>query len=120
MKTLLFILAVLFGVMPMLYARFKRIVAESGDTQYSDEPEDYDGGMAEDSFFNFGETEVEESPVQQPYFTYETPGADFATTVSKREAPAAMEEPAATPQFDLRQAVIYQTLLNNRYNYLDN
>lgn len=61
---------------------------------------------------------------ESPYFTYES---DTENTVKPRKAPkmqrqapvAAMasvaDEPVVRPQFDLRQAVISQVILNNRY-----
>ena len=115
MKTILLILVLLFGGMSTLYARFKRTLAEDGDPSDGSETQSYGRGTAERDFFDFDNDEAEEVNVQaQPeYFTYENPDVDV------KHAPVAVqqEEPEMQmrPQFDLRQAVIYQTLLNNRY-----
>ena len=71
---------------------------------------------------NDGDEALEED--ESSYFTYESDTEEIARThkapKSQRQAPvAAMTpaavEPVACPQFDLRQAVIGQVILNNRY-----
>ena len=61
---------------------------------------------------------------ESPYFTYESDADEIARTHkaprAQRTAPVAamaslVDEPAVRPQFDLRQAVISQVILNNRY-----
>lgn len=58
-----------------------------------------------------------------PYFTYESDVEEVAgmrkSPKPQRQAPVTpvtpVAEPVARPQFDLRQAVIGQVILNNRY-----
>ena len=61
---------------------------------------------------------------ESPYFTYESDAEEIARThrapKASRPAPVAAmtpvaDEPAARPRFDLRQAVISQVILNNKY-----
>ena len=60
---------------------------------------------------------------ESPYFTYESDAEEIARThtapKTQRQTPvtsvAPVAEPVARPQFDLRQAVIGQVILNNRY-----
>ena len=122
MKTWLIIMIVLFGGVSALYRRLKKAFPEGGNPQDSVEPQSFVGGEAEDSddFFDFADGEAEETVAPQPaYFTYESPEAEIHTEV--RPAPVVeVAEEMPRPQFDLRQAVIYQTLLNNRYINLQN
>ena len=114
MKYALTILFVMGSIMIALYSKFKRVLAEQEgwqDEQSSERPDE-----ETNDFFSF-EDEGEKVVVEQPsYFTYEAPDAE-QTQLRPSKAnvqPAIMEE---TPQtgFDLRQAVIYQTILNNNY-----
>ncbi len=60
---------------------------------------------------------------ESSYFTYESDAEEIARThkapKAQRQAPATVvapvAEPVVRPQFDLRQAVIGQVILNNRY-----
>lgn len=116
MKTLLLILVLLFGGASSLYARFKRTLAEDGNAADGSGSSDYDGGSAERDFFDFDGIEAEEAvPAQPTYFTYEDSAFEMKTesvgaSIQQEEVPVALR-----PAFDLRQAVIYQTLLDNRY-----
>ena len=79
-----------------------------------------------ESLFEEDEEEQEEQPMEVPsYFSYETleeedkeqhPAAAAREAQPQRPVVVAEEEPAETPAFDLRQAVIYQTILHNKYN----
>ena len=117
MKTTLLILAVLFGVMPMLFARFKRAMAENGSIRGGAAESEENSDAADGDIFNF-ENEAEDAVEQQPYFTYEAPEAETAPVQPVRAM--LTEEQPQQQRFDLRQAVIYQTLLNNRYINLEN
>ena len=78
------------------------------------------------SFESLFEEDDEEKDEEAPsYFSYETleeeerqqqPVAAVRETRPQEPVVAAVEEPVETPAFDLRQAVIYQTILNNKYN----
>ena len=80
----------------------------------------------DDGFFDFDNVENEEAVAEpQPYFTYEAPEADVAPKTVHKPAPAQptymkQETTVYEPAFDLRQAVIYQTLLNNKYINAEN
>ena len=57
---------------------------------------------------------------ENPYFTYESDTEEIAKTHRAPKAQAAVmisvaDQPVARPQFDLRQAVIHQVILDNRY-----
>ena len=116
----LWIILVMAGFVLPLFARFKRTMAEAtdsvGDTAHMEDDENKDDG-----FFDFDNVENEEAVAEpQPYFTYETLEADVAPKTAHKQAPVRptsvqQEAPVNEPAFDLRQAVIYQTLLNNKY-----
>ena len=113
------------GFVLPLFARFKRTLAETGDsagdTARTENDEDKDDG-----FFDFDNVETEEAVAQpQPYFTYEAPEAEVALKAMPKQAPARpkpvqQEAKVYEPAFDLRQAVVYQTLLNNKYINAEN
>ena len=108
MKLVLLIVFLLLGFLPTLLAQSKRRVAAAADTSSDD-------GEQEDSFFDFEEPEPAEEPASQsPYFTYEAPEAEVEHAKAPVQTAAYAEEPAR-PAFDLRQAVVYQTLLTNNY-----
>ncbi len=112
MKWVLIILFVALSFIPSLMAR-KRTAVAADDAQDA-----YDGGSdsdsQEDDFFNFGETEAEEvAPDPEPYFTYEAPQTKVDPVVEV--ATVASQEEHATPAFDLRSAIVYQTVLTNKY-----
>lgn len=108
MKYLLLILFVAISFVPSMLARAKRRAVEA--TAVDDEPS-YDG--QDDSFFDFDEPEVE-TEKQPSYFTYEASEVETKTAEPIVQAAVPVEEPVR-PTFDLRQAVIYQTLLTNNY-----
>ena len=113
------------GFVLPLFARFKRTMAETadsvGDTAHMEDDKDNDDG-----FFDFDNVESGEAVAEpQPYFTYEAPEVDVAPKTVRKPAPARptpvqQEIPVYEPAFDLRQAVIYQTLLNNKYINAEN
>ena len=121
----LWIILVMAGFVLPLFARFKRTMAETadsvGDTAHMEDDKDNDDG-----FFDFDNVESEEAVAEpQPYFTYEAPEVDVAPKTVRKPAPARptpvqQETPVYEPAFDLRQAVIYQTLLNNKYINAEN
>lgn len=73
--------------------------------------------MWETEAAEFEAEEPEEDPYgQSPYFTYEAPTVEVRT--SAPEVPAApVTQPAmlAGEEFDLRKAIIYQTVMQNNY-----
>ncbi len=113
MKTVITLLIVAVAFMVSLYRRFKRTLEETGGMEETggqsfDQPEESD--------------EVEETAFN-PYFSYEyvAPKAEAPAEPRKPQpAPAVKPQPVAAAAsspaaFDLRQAVIYQTVLNNPY-----
>ena len=99
-----------------LYRRFKRTLADSAQSSTADE-EAYDNQEVYDepSF----EYEEPAAP-SNPYFSYEYEAAKPVNDKTPKYQPVAEPQPLvdAVPQmnrFDLRQAVIYQTVLNNHY-----
>lgn len=121
----LWIILVMAGIVLPLFGKFKRTMAETGssadDTEWQQSDEQNDDG-----FFDFDKVEAEETVAQpQPYFTYEAPEAPVTPKAAKKATkacpkPVQQETPAYEPAFDLRQAVIYQTLLNNKYISAEN
>ncbi len=114
MKFALTILFVMGSIMIALYSKFKRALDEQGGWQDEQSTERPDEEI--NDFFSF-EDEGEKVVVEQPsYFTYEAPEVAQAQPSPFKASmqPAMVEE---TPQtgFDLRQAIIYQTILNNNY-----
>ena len=118
MKWIWIIVFVAFTFLPSLMARKKRLLDAAAGTHDA-----YDNGSenedVEDSFFNFDDVEAEEAaPASEPYFTYEAPQAEVEH-VAPVSTVVATEEPAM-PAFDLRSAIIYQTVLTNKYIALEN
>ena len=114
MKFALTILFVMGSIMIALYSKFKRVLAEQEGWQDEQSSERHDEET--NDFFSF-EDEGEKVVVEQPsYFTYEAPDAEQAQPrpFKANVQPAFVEENPQTG-FDLRQAVIYQTILNNNY-----
>ena len=124
MKIVWLILLVAFGVMPTLLAGAKKAAASRGiGTDDSDEHMEADDSE-DDGFFSFDEVETEKAASQQPsYFTYEDPNTNEPPVRPMAQRPMALqtegEQPTASA-FDLRHAVIYQTLLNNKYINAEN
>ena len=113
MKWIWLIVFVALTFIPSLAASKKRAQAAAAVNDDSDRED------MEDSFFNFDEVEAEEAaPAPEPYFTYEAPQAEVEH-VAPVSTVVATEEPA-TPAFDLRSAIIYQTVLSNKYISLEN
>ena len=120
MKTMLLILFVALGGMSALYRRFKRVLDESGNADGGSEQQTYGDVDAESEPAYYGDFVYEEPVAQQsPYFTYEAPDVkppDVKAPKAKSVADSVIiEERLQTKSFDLRQAVIYQTILNNPY-----
>ena len=109
------VLLIIFLVIP-LFSKAKKTLDEQTASMGGDASSDKEEGV-------FMEEEEEPQSEASPYFTYE---ADNENTyrprrAAKDNAPAAapvmssyVEEPARQ-QFDLRQAVISQVILNNKY-----
>ena len=112
MKSLLLILFVLLGGMSALYTRFKRVLAESEGRQ--DENEYEPQPCYENPFVDEDECECAAAR-QEEYFTYETADEPMAENEEASVPVMSLEEPVPQFAFDLRQAVVYQAVLNNRY-----
>lgn len=117
MSTFLIILAVVLWVGARF---FRKVKAEFADLEVTDAASEQPTHVASpvrqarpavESLF-----ESESSSTQgSPYFTYESAVVNTSgspVSALKQEAPVRVEAAAA---FDLRQAVIYQTILNNNY-----
>ena len=112
MKVTLIMLLVAGSFLWSLYRRFKRTLAETVDVDTGDE-----------QTFDEQDAVYEETATPSaPYFSYEYDmPADTKNMASPKPQPATAAKPqpvvsAERPlAFDLRQAVIYQTLLNNPY-----
>lgn len=121
MKSLLFILVMVFGGMSLLYARFKRFVQEEGVHSESYSNVDGDGDTANDDFFSFDTIETEEIVDSKPeYFSYETLEMPTEDKQKIETIVPVVEEESPRFMFDLRQAVVYHALLDNRYINLEN
>ncbi len=107
------ILIILLLVGYSLYAkRLKKAVTAASAAEEDPSLEDDQDGM----FYE----EYEEKKEEHEFFTYEAektqvPEQKSAPTVKPRPVVAAVEEEPLRPQFDLRQAVIAQVILNNGY-----
>lgn len=122
MKITWLILLVALTFLPTLMAGAKKARAGRYNEADGGDVDSADGDM-DDGFFSFDEDKSMEEAVEEPsYFTYETLEPEVKTASKQDPAPvqAAVEEPQQRPVFDLRQAVIYQTVLNNRYINADN
>ena len=90
-------------------------MAANGTLNDGSESQSFSSGETGGDFFDFDSIGAEEAiPTQREYFSYE----DAVAGEEVRPVEKVMqEEPAQVlrPAFDLRQAVIYQTLLNNQY-----
>ncbi len=118
MKTALLILVLILGGASSLYARFKRTLAEDGNAADGSETQSYAGEEAGDDFFDLDRFELEndETAPAKPdeYFTYEAPKVEVKTKPVEVKGADDSVQPVLQV-FDLRQAVVYQTLLNNPY-----
>ena len=112
MKGIFISLIIMSYVMFSLYRRFKRSIADSA-TEVTDEAYD-NQDIYEDTDFEHEEPAASSNP----YFSYEyeTPAAK-STPKPQPETVQQPQTPLATGWngFDLKQAVIYQTVLNNHY-----
>ncbi len=112
MKFTLIMLFVALSFVGSLYKRFKRTIAETADADRQDD-------------MQFDEQEPvfeQESTQENPYFSYEyeqpTSPSPAPVQVKKQRVAAAPLFVTASEQpsdFDLRQAVVFQTILNNPY-----
>ena len=119
MKAIWFILIVALSFLPSLLATAKK--SRMASAPVLDDEEESSDGSEDDGFFSFDDEEPEVVE-QSPYVAYEAPQPEVQRT--PKPAPASVqvepEELQTRPAFDLRQAVIYQTLLNNRYINAEN
>ena len=108
-----------FGILPTLLAGAKKARANRADA-FNDEADSNDDS-SDDTFFSF-DTEEPKVAEQPSYFTYEAPEPEVQCAAKPAQATVRTEEeePQPKPAFDLRQAVIYQTVLNNRYINAEN
>lgn len=110
MKILLIILFVATSIMWSLYKRFQRTVVETESERESDE-QTYDEQIPAEEVEN----------ISSPYFSYEyeVPAEKPVVKEHKPQPVAVNVQPAVANEknngFDLRQAVIYQTVLSNPY-----
>ena len=90
------------------------------DSEESAQPASYPAWEAEADDF---EEEIEEVPEENPYFTYEMPEQTYAPAAAsvphEPMAPAVPEAVQANEAFDLRKAIIYQTILQNNYSHFE-
>lgn len=110
MKTILIILFVAISLMGSLYKRFKRLTAEAENESME----------SEQTYDEVDDTVDEPSMQSAPYFSYEFDiPAEKPVERAKKPQPVANVQPVAAVErnniFDLRQAVIYQTVLCNPY-----
>ena len=119
MNTFWLILLVAVTLLPTLLAGAKK--ARASRAAAYDEVADGAEESNDDSFFNF-DTEEQREVEQPSYFTYEAPEPEVRRAPKPAQAPVrtVVEEPQPRPAFDLRQAVIYQTVLDNRYINAEN
>lgn len=115
MNTFWLILLVAVTLLPTLLSGAKK--ARANRAASYDEAADSGEETMNDDFFGF-DTEEAESVEQPSYFTYEAPDAEVQH--APKPAQPVLEEQQPRPAFDLRQAVIYQTVLNNRYINAEN
>lgn len=112
------IVFVALSFLPSLLSGKKRVQTSVADTQdaYGNSGV---GEEMEDGFFGFDDSETEEAaPESEPYFTYEAPQAEFEHV--EPVSTVVVSEESAMPKFDLRSAIIYQTVLTNKYIAMDN
>lgn len=110
MSTFLLILAVVLWVG---FKAYRKVNVEAGPVETGDAPQRPNPSVrpAVESLFGGKVTSSEE----QPYFTYEAM-SDQPIVKSEKAAEKLNTDIQAEPaEFDLRQAVIYQTILNNNY-----
>ena len=115
MKLIWLIVFIALSFLPMIFGKKK-----AQNIASANEAEDESGEeMQEDSFFNFGETEAEEVVAPEPntYFTYEDPKVEVS---HESQEVSAVTEETQMPAFDLRSAIVYQTVLTNKYTSLEN
>ena len=118
MKITWLILIVALTFLPTLLAgakkaRVGRVIETDNDDSDNDEDTNDDG------FFSLDDEEPAEEAVKEPsYFTYET--LEPETKQAPAPVQVAVEEPLQRPVFDLRQAIICQTVLDNRYINAEN
>ncbi len=118
MKTALLIIVLLLGGFSSLYSRFKRTLAEDGNPSDGTETQSFGSAETDDELFSFGDAEAEEANItqQEGYFTYESPEAGAKVEpVENVKQTESVQVQTDRPAFDLRQAVVYQTLLCNPY-----
>ncbi len=113
MKITIIMLLVAGSFLWSLYKRFKRTLAETAsDDMTENQP----------SSGHYDETVEESDLSSSPYFSYEydIPADQKTETVKGTQRPSAPKpQPVMATErsmaFDIRQAVIYQTILNNPY-----
>ncbi len=111
MKLTLLIIFIAISILPSLLAYMKR-----GMVKETVVPE-MEGEEKDNGFFGFDEENAAEEPAheQSQYFTYETITSEDRKGRKAARMVEVPEEEQREAAFDLRQAVIYQTVLNNPY-----
>lgn len=111
MSTFLIILAVILWVG---FSAFRKVKSVFADPSVAGDVSPKQDRPAVESLFE----EKSSSMKASPYFSYETMG-DCASNVAKHAEtfaqPELVPQLGETANFDLRQAVIYQTILTNNY-----
>ena len=115
MKGILISLVIMGYVMLSLYKRFKRTIADNAQSATDDV---YDNQQVYEET-DFEHEEPAPAPAN-PYFSYEYEAPAAKPTAKPQPQPVVAQQPqtqsaAGWNGFDLRQAVIYQTVLNNHY-----
>ena len=117
MKGVLITLVIVGYAVLSLYKRFKRTLAEGTTSVAGDAMEYEDVETSEDSNSSFEES----APNSNPYFSYEyaapAPSAKTESTKSSEVINCSVQSQPVRDwnDFNLRHAVVYQTILNNHY-----
>ncbi len=117
MKGVLITLVIVGYAVLSLYKRFKRTLAEETTSVAGDTMEYEDVETSEESNFSFEES----APSNNPYFSYEyeapAPSAKTESSKSSEVINCSVQPQSVFDWngFNLRQAVVYQTILNNHY-----
>ncbi len=117
MKGVLITLVIVGYAVLSLYKRFKRTLAEGTTSVAGDTMEYEDVETSEESNFSFEES----APSNNPYFSYEyeapAPSAKTESSKSSEVINCSVQPQSVLDWngFNLRQAVVYQTILNNHY-----
>ena len=114
MSSVWIILILFLGGMSMFYGRAKHAMVADTSAQENGDINEY-GDNENDNSVSHYDNEWDEVVASRPeVFSYETPKG-MSTPMSKAEETMPLQEQPVASHFDLRQAVIYQTVLSNNY-----